>query len=66
MGALFRDQRMQQSITHADLVEGLQWQQLLALPAEGSFVGVAKQPHVQPLIGCQEVQLGAVDHKLRG
>ncbi len=66
MGDLSRNQRMEQSFAHAHLVEGLQGQQLLALPAQGSFVGVAEEPHIQPLISRQEVQLGAIDHKLRG
>ena len=57
---------MEQSFAHAHLVEGLQGQQLLALPAQGSFVGVAEEPHIQPLISRQKVQLGAIDHKLRG
>ena len=57
---------MQWRFVHIHLQEGLQGQQLLALPAEGSFVGVAEEPHVHPLICCQEVQLGAIDHKLSG
>lgn len=44
----------------------LQRQQLLTLPALRVLVVVLEEAQVQALVGGQEVQLGAVDHKLSG